>query len=164
MTKVFKPTHKGNCQVCGIEQPIKNGEVFGHAFTVDNTNFKGRCHGSYYEPIQHRKGLATNAIRNNKHLAKSFGDKTIDDVKAVTLSTLEDKEYPNGLTRLEENWHTVYSESEFDTLNQNSKNSWDSSREDSLSKLHKGGIAYKEHIEKLIKLIDDFHGTELIAI
>lgn len=43
---------RGNCQLCGRDQAVKNGVMAHHGYTVKDGYFKGVCQGHQYQPLQ----------------------------------------------------------------------------------------------------------------
>jgi hypothetical protein len=108
-----KATHKGNCQVCGNLQVVKNGShrLALHGYTVDFGYFNGTCPGANEVALQKDRSIADSAIEGLKAQAvKADKFAALAVVKFVTFTRYTRENYKTTKSTVK------YTREEFDAL------------------------------------------------
>jgi len=108
-----KATHKGNCQVCGNLQVVKNGShrLALHGYTVDHGYFNGTCPGANEVALQKDRSIADSAVEGLKAQAvKADKFAALGVVKFVTFTRYTRENYTTTKSTVK------YSREEFDAL------------------------------------------------
>lgn len=81
---------RGNCQLCGRYQAVRNGTMAHHGYEVTNGYFKGVCQGHKYPAMQTERMMTDSAIHTAREDARRH-DKMAVQFEASELFPAEAK-------------------------------------------------------------------------